>query len=120
VDWAVRSIWDYYAGWFKFESTTELYPVPVREVYADLAEVAGSEALLSLAQNYLSDDEPVKTLHIVEIVLEEEPDERAALLLRQQALSVLLEQARAGLKNDYEIYWLQARLADTAERLEAL
>lgn len=120
VDWAVRSIWDYYAGWFKFESTTELYPVPVREVYADLAEVAGSEALLSLAQNYLSDDEPVKTLHIVEIVLEEEPDERAALLLRQQALGVLLEQAHAGLKNDYEIYWLQARLADTAERLDAL
>lgn len=120
VDWAVRSIWDYYAGWFKFDSTTELYPVPVREVYADIAEVAGSEGLLSLAQNYLADDKPVKTLHIVEVVLEGNANDKAALLLRQQALQVLLEKADAGLKNDYEIYWLQGRLTDTAARLEAL
>jgi len=120
VDWAVRSIWDYYAGWFKFDSTTELYPTPVREVYADIAEVAGSEGLLSLAQNYLAGGEPVKTLHIVEVVLEGDANNRSALGLRQQALQTLLDAARAGLKNDYEIYWLQARMADTAARLEAL
>lgn len=120
VDWAVRSIWDYYAGWFKFESTTELYPVPVRDVYADIAEVAGSEGLLSLAQNYLAADENVKTLHIVEVVLEGDPNNASALGLRQQALQNLLEAAEAGLKNDYEIYWLQARLTDTAARIEAL
>ena len=120
VDWAVRSIWDYYAGWFKFESTTELYPVPVRDVYADIAEVAGSEGLLSLAQNYLAADENVKTLHIVEVVLEWDPNNASALGLRQQALQNLLEAAEAGLKNDYEIYWLQARLTDTAALIEAL
>lgn len=119
VDWAVRSIWDYYMTWFHFESTTELYPVPARAVYADIASVAGSEGLLSLAQNYLLQGESVKTLHVVEVVLAAEPANREALLLRQQALSALLEAAEQGLQNDYEIYWLQARLSDTATRLDA-
>jgi alkyl sulfatase BDS1-like metallo-beta-lactamase superfamily hydrolase len=119
VDWAVRSIWDYYAGWFHFDSTTELYPVPVREVYADLAAVAGNEGLLTLAQNYLGQGEPVKALHIVEVVLEGDPANASALNLRQQALETLLEAAEAGLRNDYEIYWLQYRMKDTAARLES-
>jgi alkyl sulfatase BDS1-like metallo-beta-lactamase superfamily hydrolase len=117
VDWAVRSIWDYYAGWFHFDSTTTLYPVPARDVYADLAEVAGSEALLALAQNYIGQNEAVKALHIIEVVLAGDEDNTAALGLRKQALEVLLVQAENGLRNDYEIYWLQYRLTDTAARL---
>lgn len=119
VDWAVRSIWDYYATWFHFDSTTELYPVPVREVYADIASVAGPEALLSLAQNYLNGDEPVKALHILEVVLEGEPGNAPALRLRRDALQALLVAAQNGLRNDYEIYWLQYRLQDTDDRLAA-
>ncbi|PLW69226.1 MBL fold metallo-hydrolase [Pseudohalioglobus lutimaris] len=120
VDWAVRSIWDYYMTWFHFESTTELYPVPAREVYADLAAVAGSEGLVSLARNYLLQGAAVKTLHVVEVVLAAEPANSQALALRQQALSVLLNAAENGLQNDYEIYWLQSRLSDTAARLDSI
>ena len=119
VDWAVRSIWDYYMSWFHFDSTTELYPVPVTDVYADLAQVAGNEALQSLAQNYLLSGDPVKTLHVVEVLLAAEPTNRAALELRQQALAALMEAAENGLRNDYEIYWLQSRMADTAARLDS-
>ena len=119
VDWAVRSIWDYYMTWFHFDSTTELYPVPVTDVYADLAKVASLEGLQSLAQNYLLQGEWVKALHIVEIILESDPGNTAALGARQQALAALLEAAEKGLRNDYEIYWLQARMADTAARLES-
>jgi alkyl sulfatase BDS1-like metallo-beta-lactamase superfamily hydrolase len=119
VDWAVRSIWDYYASWFHFESTTELYPVPATDVYADLAEVAGTEGLLSLAQNYLNQGQPVKTLHVLEVVLAGNPASKPALEMRRQALEVLMVEAKNGLKNDYEIYWLKYRLADTDARLEA-
>jgi Tfp pilus assembly protein PilF len=87
-------------------------------VYADLAEVAGNEGLLSLARSYLGKGEPVKALHIVEVALAGEPDNREALLLRQEALSLLMERAEAGIKNDYEIYWLKYRLADTQSRLD--
>lgn len=119
VDWAVRSIWDYYMTWFHFDSTTELYPVPASDVYADLAAAAGNEALNSLAQNYLLNNQPVKTLHVVEVLLAAEPANRNALQLRQQALAALMEAAEEGLRNDYEIYWLQSRMADTAARLES-
>ncbi|MEP5569166.1 MAG: MBL fold metallo-hydrolase [Halioglobus sp.] len=119
VDWAVRSIWDYYMTWFHFDSTTELYPVPASDVYADLAAAAGAEALNSLAQNYLFSNEPVKTLHVVEVLLAAEPADRDALQLRQQALAALMEAAEEGVRNDYEIYWLQSRMADTAARLES-
>jgi alkyl sulfatase BDS1-like metallo-beta-lactamase superfamily hydrolase len=119
VDWAVRSIYDYYATWFHFRSTTELYPVPVSEVYAELAEAAGSESILSLAANHLARSEPVKALHLVEVELAANPDSKAALGLRKQALEVLMQRARDGVRNDYEIYWLQSRLADTEARLSA-
>ncbi len=116
VDWAVKSIWEYYATWFHFDSTTELYPVPAREVYADLAEAAGPEALHSLAHHYLQQDEPVKALHILEVALAGDPQDQSALLLREQALLRLMAQAEAGTRNDYEIYWLKYRLADTRAR----
>lgn len=119
VDWAVRSIWEYYMTWFHFDSTTELYPVPAREVYADLAAVTGSEALLGLGRKYLMQGEPVKALHVVEVILAAEPANREALMHRQQALGVLMDAAEHGLHNDYEIYWLQSRMADTAARLES-
>lgn len=119
VDWAVRSIWDYYMTWFHFDSTTELYPVPVKNVYADLAKLAGIEGLLRLAQNYILGGEPVKALHVVEVILESEPTNRSALDVRQQALAALLDAAENGLQNDYEIYWLQGRMADTAARLDS-
>ena len=113
VDWAVKSIREYYMGWFRFESTTELYPIPAQDVYADLAQIAGNENLIALANNYLIQGEPVKTLHITEIALAGDPQNSSALALRDQALVELLERAENGLRNDYEIYWLKSQL-DTA------
>ena len=113
VDWAVKSIWEYYMGWFRFESTTELYPIPAQDVYADLAQIAGNENLIALANNYLIQGEPVKTLHITEIALAGDPQNASALTLRDQALVELLERAENGLRNDYEIYWLKSQ-RDTA------
>ena len=118
VDWAVKSIWEYYMGWFHYESTTELYPVPVSDVYADLAGVAGNEGLLDLSRNYLKQQEPVKSLHILEVVLAGDPGNKAALALRQQSLELLLVLAENSLQNDYEIYWLKSRLTATAEQLK--
>ena len=119
VDWAVKSIWEYYATWFHFDSTTELYPVPAREVYPDIGAAAGEEALLSLARSYLDRNEPVKALHTIEMALAAWPDLPSALALREQALQTLIQASEQGLRNDYEIYWLKARLADTRTRMAA-
>jgi hypothetical protein len=47
------------------------------------------------------------------------PGNKAALGLRKQALETLMQRAEEGERNDYEIYWLQARLGDTESRLAA-
>jgi len=117
VSWAVKSIWEYYATWFHFDKTTELYGVPATTVYGDIVEIAGAEALTRKAQNYLADDEPLKALHLIDVVLEADETHRLALLTRKAALQSLLSKAKNGDKNSYEIYWLNYRIRDTQAKL---
>jgi len=117
VSWAVKSIWEYYATWFHFDKTTELYGVPAKSVYADIVGLAGADGLTSKAQSYLASDDPLKALHLVDIVLETDTSHNMALLTRKAALSSLLSKAESGDKNSYEIYWLNYRLRDTNEKL---
>ena len=119
VSWAVKSIWEYYATWFHFDKTTELYNVPMNAVYGDIAELAGADALVQKAQKYLSDNKPLEALHLVDIVLEKDADHKLALLNRQAALQTLSEQAKATTNNSYEIYWLNYRIRDTQSKLDA-
>ena len=41
VPWAVRTFWESYVGWFRLQSSTELYPVDPREATAELAGLLG-------------------------------------------------------------------------------
>lgn len=120
VSWAVRSIWEYYATWFHFDSTTELYTTPVSEVYAELAGMAGSDALIAKARLHQQNNEPVKTLHMLEVVLAAEPANREALSTRLETLQALLQQAKAGDGNNYEKDYLRRRITITEEALAAL
>ena len=54
VSWAVRTLWESYVGWFKLQSTTELYPDSADRALAELAEAAGVEAALSRAEAALA------------------------------------------------------------------
>ncbi len=118
VSWAVKSIWEYYATWFHFDKTTELYPVPQETVHADIVALAGAEALMQQAQAYLSQDEPLKTIHITDIVLSSDATHQIALDTKKRALQNLLERAENGDKNSYEIYWLKSRIRDIQSKLE--
>lgn len=118
IAWAVKSLWEYYASWFHFESTTELYPVSVREVYADLAALAGPQSLVAQARLRLHNKEAVHALHLVEIALAGEPANAAALTIRLSALKALLDQAENGFRVDYEMYYLRRRIEITEELLQ--
>lgn len=119
VSWAVKSIWEYYATWFHFDSTTELYAVPVSSVYGDLVELAGAEALVIRARAHLEAGRSLQALHLLEVVLGNGVNHQAGLEARKDALELLLEEARAGFMNSYQIDWLKFRLRDTDERLAA-
>ena len=41
VPWIVRAIWEEHVGWFRYESTTELYDVPPSSVWSDIVDLVG-------------------------------------------------------------------------------
>jgi len=120
VSWAVKSIWEYYATWFHFDRTTELYSVPAESVYADIVKAAGVETLLERANRYLNNDQPLHALHLLEIVLETEPNLEPALLAQKSVLTQLLKQAKANGSNSYELYWLQYQLRNNQAAMPAI
>jgi len=119
VSWAVKSIWEYYATWFHFDSTTELYPVPASAVHAELRAMAGVGALVDRASQHLDAQRPVEALHLLEIALADDAVHVPALEARRRALQQLRDAAVAGSRNSYEIDWLEYRLRDTQARLAA-
>ena len=117
VSWVVRSIWEGYSGWFYLASTTELYPVPASDMYADLAELAGGPDMLAQrAAEQVQAGNPVRALHFVDVALAADADHRPSLEARLAALELLLESA-AGV-NFYEVRWLTHRIAVTRRQLE--
>ena len=69
VSWGVRAIWESYAGWFKHESSTELYSQPQRSIHPDLVELAGgAQAIVECAREKLAGREYVEALHLLDVL----------------------------------------------------
>ena len=117
VSWAVKSIWEYYATWFHFDSTTELYAVPVSSIQPELAALAGVDAITERAARHVEVGDNLEALHLLEVALAGDPKHRVALETRLAALEDLLRIAESTLQNSYEIDWLKYRIRSTGERL---
>ena len=69
VPWIVRAIWEEHSGWFRYESTTELYDVPPSADLAELTELAGGTAVCSRAPKPTSSaGRPLEALHFTDMV----------------------------------------------------
>ena len=119
VSWAVKSIWEYYGTWFHYDTTTELYHVPAREIHGELAELAGTDALLARARQHLDAGRPLHALHFIDIVLGGAPEHVAALQLYRETHERLLADA-ADVANAYEENYLQSVINETEAALENL
>lgn len=93
VSWGVRAIWENYAGWFKHESTTELYSVPQKSVHTELVRLAGAQQLIASAREKRDADRLEEALHLLDIVLSAEPENAEAKLLSVQVHQTLLADA---------------------------
>jgi alkyl sulfatase BDS1-like metallo-beta-lactamase superfamily hydrolase len=114
VSWAVRTIWEEYAGWFHYDSTTSLYGVPRASVDADVAELAGGAARLAArARQHVDTGRPLQALHLLDIALGAEPGDREALAAKKAALEQLL--AASGGSNLSETMWLKSEIAAVKE-----
>ena len=110
VSWAVKTIWEEYAGWLHYEDgTTELYGVPRSAVNADLAELAGVDALADRARKHVESGKPLEAIHLLDIVLGAEPQNLAALKIKKIALDHLL--VASGGTNLSETMWLKSEIA---------
>lgn len=110
VSWAVRAIWEEHSGWFHYDSTTSLYGVPRSSVNSDLAELAGGASVLAQrAQQHVDANRPLEAIHLLDVALGAEPDNRDALGVKKQALEQLL--AASGGSNLSETMWLKSEIA---------
>jgi alkyl sulfatase BDS1-like metallo-beta-lactamase superfamily hydrolase len=110
VSWAVRTIWEEYAGWFHYDSTTALYGVPRSSVDSDLAELAGGASALAMrARDKLNRNLPLQSLHLLDIALGAEPANKEALAVKQDVLNTLL--TASGGTNLSETMWLRSEIA---------
>jgi glyoxylase-like metal-dependent hydrolase (beta-lactamase superfamily II) len=116
LPWIVRAVWEEHAGWFRYESTTELYSVPPSTIWGELTELAGgTEAPTARATAHLDAGRPLESLHFVDMVLAQSPGNTRALRVKLGALRILLE--RSGRENFSEVRWLEAEIRDTEAAL---
>jgi alkyl sulfatase BDS1-like metallo-beta-lactamase superfamily hydrolase len=116
VAWSVRAIWESYAGWFKHQSTTELYTVPQSDVHSDLVELAGAAALVARASEQLTQGRRECALHLLDIVLSAEPDNQAATILAVEVHEALLTDARKA--HTTGNFWLEGWLEHQIAKLK--
>jgi alkyl sulfatase BDS1-like metallo-beta-lactamase superfamily hydrolase len=108
VSWAVRTIWETYVGWFKLQSTTELYPDQHGEALGLLVEAVGVQGALEQARSALDRGQPVVAILLAEGVLRVAEGHADAVRLMQDAHRRLLD--TGGNVNFWENGWLESQL----------
>jgi len=113
VAWSVRGIYEGYLGWFDGNPAT-MYATPPKAVYPDLVEMAGgAEAVAEKANALREAGDWVRALHMAEIALAAEPDNRTALDARLEALKILEQ----NVNNTNERGWLVDAMRKTEAKL---
>jgi alkyl sulfatase BDS1-like metallo-beta-lactamase superfamily hydrolase len=108
VSWSVRGIYDGYAGWFDM-NPANMYESPASSVYPDLVRLAGGpEPLVRMALEKMEAGKPVETLHLTDVVLASDQNNRAALDARLKALEYLREHTENYLEAGFLDYGIRA------------
>lgn len=118
LPWCIRAVWEEYAGWFHYDSTTSLYEVRASAIHPDLVELAGGVApILARARDKLNKGKLLEALHLAEIALTVEPAPADALQLSCDIHEKLLE--ASGRENFFETLWLLSCIAETDRKLSS-
>jgi alkyl sulfatase BDS1-like metallo-beta-lactamase superfamily hydrolase len=108
VSWSVHGIYDGYAGWFDMNPST-MYELPPSSVYPDLVKLAGGpEPLVRLALEKVDAGKPVEALHLTDVVLADDQNNRPALSARLKALEYLRERSENYIEVGYLDYGIKA------------
>ena len=116
--WIARSVWEEYAGWFRQERTSELYPTPPSAVWPEVVAMAGGPlALAERARAHLDDNDPERALHLIEMAVEADP---ADPTVRQTALAIYDALADRTEGRVFDLLgWLEGQMMANQEALRA-
>jgi len=109
VSWAVRTFWEEYIGWFRLQSTTELYSDRSGAALRELVEVGGVDAALDRAEAALARGDAPLALTLGEAIVALAPDAPRARALMADAHRHLLD--NGGDVSFWESGWLRTELA---------
>lgn len=102
LTWSIRGIYEGYVGWFDLNPVT-MYETAASSVYPDVVRAAGGvDAITALASKRIEAGEAVEALHLTDIALVADPNNKRTLEARLKALEIL----RGRCKNTNERGWL--------------
>ncbi|OAN56266.1 alkyl sulfatase dimerization domain-containing protein [Sphingobium sp. TCM1] len=114
--WYVRAIWEEYTGWFRQESTTELYGVAPAAIWPELAAMAGgADMLVAAAQAHLAAGRPVEALHMLDVAQAADPSHVRARRIEIAALEALI--AASGGESHDELTWLEWKIGQARQMI---
>ncbi len=100
-EWAVRAIFGGYLGWFD-GNATNLFPLSDRAEAERMARVAGgSDALLRWVDTAIKEDDHQWAAQLCDYVLTLEPDNKAAMISKAEALTALADQILTATARNY-------------------
>ncbi|MBN2134397.1 MAG: MBL fold metallo-hydrolase [Acidobacteria bacterium] len=106
VSWDVRGIFEGYLGWYD-TNISNMYPVPTSDIYPDLVALIGDAGKVAAkASALVAEGEPVKALHMTDIILIHNPKHLPALKARLEAINNL----RSKCRNWIEFNWLNSEM----------
>jgi alkyl sulfatase BDS1-like metallo-beta-lactamase superfamily hydrolase len=107
IQWAARTIFESYTGWFQRRSTADLYAADPAEATAALAGLHDPEHVVALARDRLAAGDAATAIRIAEAVLSH-GEHRGATELMLAAHEALLEH---GDESFWESGWLRREIA---------
>jgi alkyl sulfatase BDS1-like metallo-beta-lactamase superfamily hydrolase len=115
VEWAIRSIYEGYTGWFRHNSTTELYSYSPTNIFPDLNDLIDKESALKRIKELIDKKEYLKAINISEIIISSD-DNKEALKMYLNIHQILLKEAQKN-SNRWIIKWLEFEIEETKNKL---
>ena len=89
VEWAIRSIYEGYTGWFRHKSTTELYAYSPQAIFSDLNNLIDKKEALKRIEEFIAGSEYLKAINLCEIVISSDDNKEALKIYLDIHLSLI-------------------------------
>ena len=117
VEWAIRSIYEGYTGWFRHKSTTELYAYSPQAIFPDLNNLIDKKEALKRIEDFIVGSEYLKAINLCEIIISSD-DNKEALKIYLDIHIILLKEAQKN-SNRWIVKWLESEIEETKNKLNA-